>query len=1756
MGALLDNDFLATRIAYPLDLRGPCLTVQTACSSSLVALHLACQSVLSGESDMAVAGGVNVEIHQRVGYYYQEGSVWSTDGYCRPFDRAATGTITANGAGAVVIKPLDQALSDGDAVHAVIRGSAINNDGRRKAGFTAPSVNQQARVISAALASAGVDGRDIGYLEAHGTATEIGDVVEWAAIERALGPDGVRCAIGATKANVGHLGPAAGVVALIKAALVLSHERIPPVANFVELNPRIKPSSARLFVPDGCSRWEEEDRPRRAGVSSMGIGGTNAHVVLEQAPVPEAVDEPIEVVCILPVSAASRCSLEETANRVAEFAAENPQRLRSLARTMRTGRRILPHREAFVVATRGAGFVSWRTGGRLAKRAPDSAIIFPGQGGRVGDLTAAAAEIDGFRDLLSQTLQCLPADDRPLVKGLLTGASETASGSRLAELAVLVQSVTVARSLLADGLGARSLCGFSLGEIAAGVVGGVFTLDEAAAVLSERARLLAAAPEGGMIRVRLSEKSVTRYLSTDVSPAIVPNGRDCMLSGEAAAIDAIADRLRTDGIACVRVPVKHPFHSAVLNGSVAEYTKAWSQVELRRPELRLMSPTTGDWLDEETARDPGFWASHLVRPVRFGEAMQRLRVNGTDLAYVMDSDAGVTPFVKEVFATDALAMATAKHAGYDAVSRARLLATAWSAGQDSVNLTTEQIGRRSGLDAAPVLVHAPTYAFDRSSQKEQPPVHTEAQSTPSSARPSPAAEDQTPPEAPIPTRSDVDTETIGDRVRRIVARLVGSTSEDTDLGVSFIELGYDSFLLIQLADALSTEFQTDIDVRQLYMDLDSCDGVIEHLKSVASTSGQSAPVAMESEPRRLSQPLPSAPPEPRPAQFAAPVSRSSGQAASGDDTDPLRAEAEWAQRTPESKRITEEDRFTLADQRNLMIIRKGRREVSYPVVGVRGEGARFTDADGREFLDLCMGFGVNLLGHSSEPLTAVLRTFEASDLLIGPQSSTAGDVARGIASLAGVDRVAFTSSGTEAVMGAVRAARAKTGRDLVALFSGSYHGTFDGVLVAPRAGGERGETTPLGRGTPASVVEDVIVLPYDDSAIPILESCGDRLAAVLVEPVQSRRPGHQPVDLLHRLRALTRAQGAALVFDEIITGFRCHPAGAAAYFGVHPDLVTYGKVIGGGMPIGVIAGDAEFMAPIDGGRRREGDGGFPQRPSMVFAGTFSKHPLAMAAAQQMILHLEKESPRLQNSLSGRTAALAEKINAHASANGFPIGVEYFSSLFRINVDGSPLSEDMFYLGLLNRGIYVWEGGTCFLSAAHSDADCSEIAEAVAEAASEVASRGFWDKARAAGGVSPGCDPSAVVGEAPLTDGQKLLWMSSELGGELGKAYQMSGVLRIEGTLDIAKLQPALEQVARRQEAMRTGFEQDGGSQYCTARAVPTLTVTTLSDASPGDVEALLDRFTQRPTDMSAPSLFRFHLVQTNEAAFLQCTVPHAIADGWSFNVLWSELSACYLSGEAADALPAPASFLEYARWKRRDEDERFKVNEAVWRPKLDAAWSLVPLVDGAGPFRSVMRVDSLRQESLATLRDLARSSGCTMHTAGLSVVAAASALLTGDAQPVMMAQQTGQPRHTGKPLMGFCVDVLPVIVELPDDRSLIDVAKAVQAQMLDGSEITSGLYRLLQDKRYRELPTTFTGFNYEVHIPETMFGATAESLTMPRDTIPWPAIITIEERNDGIQLISEISESSALAPLGPRLAMAVEQVLSSSGRQLGELRRP
>ncbi len=429
-------------------------------------------------------------------------------------------------------------------------------------------------------------------------------------------------------------------------------------------------------------------------------------------------------------------------------------------------------------------------------------------------------------------------------------------------------------------------------------------------------------------------------------------------------------------------------------------------------------------------------------------------------------------------------------------------------------------------------------------------------------------------------------------------------------------------------------------------------------------------------------------------------------------------------RTATSKHLAQHHRARLADPRVPEGFIPAIKELVYPIVGERSQGSRLWDVDGNEYVDLTMSLGVNLFGHNPVFVQEAIAQQLAKGLQIGPQSELAGEVASLICELTGVERVAFSNSGTEAVMTAIRLARAVTGRRKIAMFAGSYHGHFDGTLFKAQVVGDQRQSVAIAPGIPAALAQETLVLPYDKpEALEQIKLHAAELAAVLVVPVQTTRPNLQPQEFLHQLRQLTSECHIPLVFDEMVTGFRIHPGGAQAWFGVQADLVTYGKIIGGGLPIGVIAGKAAYMDAIDGGFWQYGDDSSPQVTKTFLAGTFSKHPLAMAAAHAVLQHLKAAGPSLQEALNQRTTQFVQSLNAYLELDEVPIRMANFGSLFGPAVgddleddsgaDPTTISLALLYYHLIEQGVLP-RGSGGYLSTAHSDADLEFILQAIRE----------------------------------------------------------------------------------------------------------------------------------------------------------------------------------------------------------------------------------------------------------------------------------------------------------------------------------------------------------------------------------------------------------------------------------------------------------
>jgi amino acid adenylation domain-containing protein len=666
---LNDKDFLTTHVSYKLNLRGPSMAIQTACSTSLVAVHVACQALLDGECDMALAGGTGISFPHRVGTPYQEGGINSPDGHCRAFDIRAQGLVDGNGTGMVLLKRLSDAIADGDFIYAVVRGSAINNDGALKVGYTSPSVESQMEVIGEALAAARVEADTIGLVEAHGSGTPIGDPIEVQALTRAFRATSRRtgyCALGSVKTNIGHTDAAAGVAGLIKAVQSLKHRQIPPSLHFETPNPALGLAESPFFVLTRAQEWPGGQTPRRAGVSSLGIGGTNAHVVLEEAP-PAPAAAPSRPWQLLVLSARSREALDRSSAQLAEHLSKNALsrfELADAAHTLRVGRKAFPFRRALLCRDRSDAMAAladpsrWIEGTALSSGERPVAFLFPGLGEHYAGMAAGlyraepvfraaidrSAEILGphlgvdLRELLVYWEGGAPVFERaprggaaqPDLRRLLAPeaeeedeASRQLNRTAFAHPAVFAVEHALAELWLAWGVRPQAMIGYSLGEYVAACLAGVFSLEDGLALVAGRARLIDGLPAGAMVAVPLSVPETEALLGGEPELALAAaNGSGLsVVAGPEEAASAFARRLAERGVACRRLRTGHAFHSPMMRPAAAELTRLAAGLELRVPRIPFVSNVTGTWITEREATDPGYWAEHLCRPVQFAAGL-------------------------------------------------------------------------------------------------------------------------------------------------------------------------------------------------------------------------------------------------------------------------------------------------------------------------------------------------------------------------------------------------------------------------------------------------------------------------------------------------------------------------------------------------------------------------------------------------------------------------------------------------------------------------------------------------------------------------------------------------------------------------------------------------------------------------------------------------------------------------------------------------------------------------------------------------------------------------------------------------------------------------------------------------------------------------------------------------------------------------------------------------------------------------------
>ena len=724
-----NKDFLPTRVSYKLNLKGPAVNVQTACSTSLVAVHIACQSLLNGECDMTLAGGVSISIPQKTGYLYSEGMIASPDGHCRAFDTKAEGTLGSSGLGIVLLKRLEDAIADKDCIHAVIKGSAINNDGSVKVGYTAPSTEGQAAVIAQAQAVAEVDAESITYIEAHGTGTKLGDPIEIAALTKAFRKSTDKkqfCAVGSLKTNMGHLDAAAGVGGLLKTVLALKHKVIPPSLHFEEPSPNIDFANSPFYVNTALSEWNSNGNPRRAGVSSFGIGGTNAHVILEEAPpLPASGDSRKQH--LLLISAKTISALDRATANLGKYLQENPDtNLADVAYTLSCGRRTFGHRRILVCqstedAVTTLSDVDSQNIFTNTVGATDKPVVFmfPGQGSQYVNMALELYETESlFREQVDLCAEILKPELELDLRQILYPqpekiqiAEQQLQQTAIAQVAIFVVEYALAKLWLSWGVSPQAMIGHSIGEYVAATLAGVFSLEAALCLVAARGKMMQQLPGGTMLSVPVSAEEVKPLLTAEISIAAINEPSRCVVSGSTEAIEILESKLAFQSIECRRLHTSHGFHSQMMEPILDKFKQRVEQELLKAPQIPYISNLTGDWITEAQATDANYWVQHLRQTVLFAQGIENILSNAEQVLLEVGPGRTLTSLTKRhpVHNKEQLVLTSVRHPKEDKSDVACLLTTVGNLWLAGVNVDWLAFYSQEERYRVPL----PTYPFER-----------------------------------------------------------------------------------------------------------------------------------------------------------------------------------------------------------------------------------------------------------------------------------------------------------------------------------------------------------------------------------------------------------------------------------------------------------------------------------------------------------------------------------------------------------------------------------------------------------------------------------------------------------------------------------------------------------------------------------------------------------------------------------------------------------------------------------------------------------------------------------------------------------------------------------------------------------------------------------------------------------------------------------------------------------------------------------
>ncbi|RCJ35327.1 hypothetical protein A6770_15985 [Nostoc minutum NIES-26] len=1813
----------ANRLSYMLDLRGPSIVIDTACSSSLVAVHFACQSLQNRESNLCLVGGVNLILSPEPTIIFSQAGMMAADGRCKTFDATADGYVRGEGCGIVVLKRLSDALQDKDNILAIIRGSAVNQDGLSN-GITAPNGPAQQAVIRQALENAQVQPDQISYVEAHGTGTSLGDPIEVKSLKAVLmqGRNSEQhCWIGSVKTNIGHLEAAAGIAGLIKVVLSLQHGEIPPHLHLKELNPYISLQGTSFNIPTQPQSWSAGEKPRLAGVSGFGFGGTNCHVILEEAAIPTAIANDIDRSShLLTLSAKNEQALEEIAQSYIDFLALHPQvSLADICFTANAGRSHFEYRLAAIARSNVqlqealSAFVPTKAN---TKKRPKIAFLFTGQGSQYLGMGRQLYETQPtFRRILDRCDEILrPYLQKSLLKVLYPEPGKTSLLDQTAytQPALFALEYALVELWKSWGIEPTAVIGHSVGEYVAACIAGVFSLEDGLKLIAERASLMQSLPQdGAMVAVFADIDKVTAVIqpyAQEVSIATINAPNNIVISGERSPIAAIVDSLATQNIETRQLKVSHAFHSPLLEPILDAFEQKASQIKFQAPRLPLISNLTGEMMPSGYIPDANYWRRHTREAVKFMAGLHTLFEQG----YELFIEIGPNPILSNL----------GKLCQGD---RKAIWLSSLAPGKDDWQILLESLStlylRGADInwigfdrDYSRHRLALPTYQFQRKrywiEAKDLPMNYTELSTNAS--------------EHHIEASSNTQRQqTILAELHSVVAKLLQLEQQEVDVDAPFLEMGADSIVLIDAVRTIENNYGIKIAINQLFEELTTIRALAQYIDEnlvtpptvTAEGSPQTEAIAIvhhkQAESRTpetvleaimmqqlqvMSQqlqvlrgnelsPTNSSPhstvtisvpqpktterkPEPtqtpsKPASALPPwgVAELRARGLSPQQKQHLESLiVRYTKRTPQSKHLAQTYRPTLSDNRASAGFRLSTKEMLYPIVGERSQGSRIWDIDGNEYIDITMGFGVNIFGHQPAFVIEALETQLKQGIQLGPQTSLAGEVAQLISELTRMERVTFCNSGTEAVMTALRLARTVTGRQKIVVFAGSYHGHFDGTLGIAQA--ERPNAVPIAPGVMPGMVADVLVLDYGKpESLEVLQAHAQELAAVLVEPVQSRRPDLQPKEFLQQLRKLTQESGIALIFDEMITGFRLHPGGAQAWFGINADIATYGKIVGGGMPIGVVAGKSMYMDSMDGGVWNYGDVSYPQVGTTFFAGTFCKHPLAMAAAKAVLEQLKMQGAVLHEQLNQRTSQLAATLNAYFEQEDVPIRIVHCGSLFRFSFK---TNLDLLFYHLLEKGVYIWEGRNCFLSTAHTDADIEYLIQAIKDSVQELRQGGFLPPSGNQAPKSERERNSKAVDWYPLSDPQKRFVRLAKLAPGGKQAGNIGCCIQFERNFDSNLLQKAWQELLARHECLTNVIDINQEKQKSAGATANSFIEINLSNLPNPSLDDLLAEQARQEFNLASGALVKLSLIKGDRSqSYLSLVAHHSVSDGWSFAVLFEELFTLYQAYEKNQTpnLVLPPIYQDYVTNESERLSERslqYWIDQYTQHPPDNLFTVVNHEVDNfAGKrLRRVVTMPSIKTK----LKQLAKTNKCTTFILLFALFQSYLHQTYKKERFSVAVSVANRQFKQGTSLVGCCVNLLPIVCgNQPWSDKLAVLAenvknnfvKAIAQQNFGYSQWLEAIAKKLQQPGYQPIQVSF---NLE---PQLVFSDVdaqiADVLTLPINYVEFPLMLNIWERENSLQIELDYQEmyfiQAQAETLLDNFVLMIQQLLNPSSKK-------